>query len=177
MRKAIVITLVCLALAVILLYPGSGLTVTVQATVRVPVSDTHGVSGDGRYADIEIMADSRAFISEGEHGAPYRWAFMPNGTLVTGLGYGPIAVKGSVSASALRKACPGLPLDKDWEFTLGMFNTSDGRKVRIYLELEIRADTLSARSVMHLYYDGYAHPVIEEREVEIGEDFGFGVEI
>ena len=165
--KAVVMigaVVLCTALVTWLRSFGQGLTVTVQATVVKP---------DGK---AWIRANDAASVSSGEHGAPFRDVRMKDGTLVCGAGYGPIAVKGAVSRAGLLQACPSLPLAEDWPFTIGMFNTSDDNRVRIYLDLVIDAAALDARATLYLFYEGYAHPMIYEQAVAVGEDFGFGVE-
>ena len=168
----------CTALVIWLGSSGKGLTITVQATVKTPTDDPYYVTDNGGYKDIRIPANDLAFKSSEAHDAPYRKVTMRNGTLVTGVGYGFYSVKGSISRNRLLEACPMLPLQEDWEFIVDMFNTvssSDG-KVSIYLDLVIYADSMTAHTTMYLFREGSAHPAIQEKDVEIGESFGFGIE-
>ena len=179
MKKLIICAAVLLAL--VLLYQlspfGKGLTLTAGAVVHIPTEDAYYVRENGGYKDTWIRPDGAAYLSSGEHGAPYHPILCRNGVIVTGLGYGPTSVKGTFSAARLLKAWPALPLENDWEFGLGLFNTSDGKRVHAYLDLEIYADSLTAKATLYLYYEGYAHPVIREWTGAVGEPVGFGAEI
>lgn len=155
--------LLCAALAALSVRSASRLTVTVSALVQ---------SADGRQEN-RISANEQAQISSGAHGAAYRGAAMRGGTLTADCGYGPVSVKGSVSAGQLLAACPELSLTKDWDFTLAMFNTSEGRTAAVSLNLIISAETMTARAVLRVDCDGYARPFTDEKAVAIGEDFGF----
>lgn len=157
---------------------GKGLSVTVQATVKIPTDDPYYIESNAGYKDVRIPANDLAYKSSEAHDAPYRKVTMRNGILVTDVGYGFYSVKGSISRARLLEACPSLPLQEDWEFVLDMFNTvssSDG-KVSIYLDLVIYADSMTAHAIMYLFREGSAHPIIREENVEIGRTFGFGIE-
>ena len=178
MKKALIILLAAAAAAAVLFFwTGDGLTLSVQATVRVPTKDPYYVENYDGYKNTWIKANEQAYVSSGEHGAPYRGARMRGGTLVTGMGYGPISVKGAIDASRLMNACPGLRLEKDWEYIISIYNTSDNNKTRLYLDLEIFADTLKARQTLYVFYEGYAHPMIKTEELKIGEMAGFAIEL
>ena len=179
MKKLIICAAVLLVL--VLLYQlspfGKGLTLTAGAVVHIALKEAYYVRENVQYKDTWIRPDEAAYLSSGEHGAPYHRISCRNGVIVTGLGYGPTAVKGTFSAARLLKACPALPLENDWEFGLWLFNTSDGKKVHAYLDLEIFTDSMTAKATLYLYYEGYAHPVIKEWTGAVGEEVGFVVEV
>ena len=180
MKRPYIIGLVILVMIVCVVCFGSegrGVSITVSATVKIPSDDDYYLKYNGGYKDIEIQANDEAYIAEGSHDAPFRRTNMKNGILKCGFGYGPAAIRGSISKDKLLQACPSLPLHEDWNFSLGMFNTESGNnRINIYLNLVIYADSMTSKATLYWFSEGSAHPEIREEDAAIGEEFGFPIE-
>lgn len=142
--------------------PENNCVITVSATFRVP-SESDG------YVRKTIKPVQEARWAFGSHDAPYSMAAFKDGELIRSTGYGVHALEGAFSWRAIKEIWPDAPIDQDWTFGVGLFNTRFEGDYRMYLNVQADAETGSATADFYVFYQGSANPYMVRWEGKIGE--------
>ena len=149
--------------------PQDNCVITVSATFRVP-SESDG------YIRQTIKPVQEARWASGSHDAPYSLAAFEDGELIRSTGYGVHALEGAFSWREIKAIWPDAPIDQDWTFGVGLFNTQFEGDYRMYLNVQADTETGYATADFYVFYQGFANPYMVRWEGKIGEQIVLSVD-
>ena len=150
--------------------------IIVSATFRIPNDNSPGAAAYS-YVTRRALPAAAAEVSSGAHDAPFKAARFHGAALKQGLPYGPTAIRGKIARQDILAAMPRTPYYGDWPFSVSLFNTSDGRKFHIYMDIFYDDETRRATATLYVYYPNSAHPEIRQWEGELGESISLVCEL
>lgn len=156
------------------LLPSDDLTFTAQATVYAATDDACYVSENNGYQLYSVYPYGKGSVWEDSRKRSVKFR---NGAVSTGFGHGPNTLTGYMALDDLREKWEQIPLQADWPFSVSLYNTSEGRKFRVYLDIEIYTDQPDAKATLYVFYPDSAHPVICTWSGKIGEEIRFILEV
>jgi hypothetical protein len=147
---------------VLLPMPRDNCVITVSATFRVS-SESDG------YIWKTIKPVQEAQWASSSHEAPYTRAVFKEGEMIRSTGYGVHELEGAFSWREIKEIWPDAPVDQDWAFGVGLFNTRFEGNYRMYLNVQADVETGSATADFSVFYQGSANPCTVRWEGKIGD--------
>lgn len=161
-RLYIIVSLALIASAITaaILIPGSNCVITISAIFH----------SEGNHVTT-IHPSQDATWAEKEHGAKKTPVRIINGELKRTIGYGPIELSGVFSKEEIKAFWPDAPIEKDWNFSAGLFNcdVEGNGHYQIYIDVQVDTKTGNAQANLYIYRDRLAHPTIAYWQGKVGE--------
>ena len=159
---AILIIAIAVINAFILLH--SNCDITISAEFQMPRWDD-GISIK------TVYPSQHAEWSKEYHGAPFTPIKITNGKLSCSIGYGPIEIAGCFSREEILRIWPEAPIDKDWDFGIGLFDCHvEDRGYHMYCNVQVDTQTGLSTADLYIFENGFASPVIDHWEGKVGEE-------
>ena len=164
-RLWIILAILIIAIAVInaFILLHSNCDITISAEFQMPRWDD-GIS-------IKTVYPSQdAEWSKGSHEAPFTPIKITNGKLSCSIGYGPIEIAGCFSREEILRIWPEAPIDKDWDFGIGLFDCHvEDRGYHMYCNVQVDTQTGLSTADLYIFENGFASPEIDHWEGKVGE--------